>query len=109
MGGAANTVAAVVFNAREHKYDKSTHPARFQKIADYWETILRIIEEEIPSADDLVKIMDTIGISCDLNSIGVDRACAKLTFMASKDIRDKYVLSRLAWDLGILDQLCELL
>ena len=28
-----------------------------------------------------------------------------LTF--AKDIRDKYVLSRLAWDLGILDELCE--
>ena len=53
--------------------------------------------------------MDTIGISQDLSTIGVDSACAKLTFKATKDIRDKYVLSRLAWDLGILDDLCVLL
>ncbi len=51
--------------------------------------------------------MDTIGISKDLNAIGVDAECAKLTFKATKDIRDKYVLSRLAWDLGILDELGE--
>ena len=53
--------------------------------------------------------MDTIGISTDLNTLGVDSACAKQTFRATKDIRDKYVLSRLAWDLGILEELCELL
>ena len=52
-------------------------------------------------------IMDTIGISTDLTTIGVDAECTKLTFMATKDIRDKYVLSRLAWDLGILDELCQ--
>ena len=94
---------------KERKYDKSTHPARFRIIADNWDTILRIIEEELPSADELSRIMDTIGISKDLNAIGVDRECAKRTFQSTKDVRDKYVLSRLAWDLGILDELCDLL
>ena len=81
---------------RERKYDKSAHPARFQKIADHWDTILRIIEEELPSVQELAKIMDTIGICGDLTALGVDTECAKLTFKATKDIRDKYVLSRLA-------------
>ena len=94
---------------RERKYDKSTHPARYQIIAENWDTILKIIEEELPSAEELSRIMDTIGISQDLNTIGVGSECAKLTFKATKDIRDKYVLSRLAWDLGILDELCDLL
>ena len=34
---------------------------------------------------------------------------AQQTFRATKDIRDKYVLSRLAWDLGVLEELCETL
>ena len=53
--------------------------------------------------------MDTVGISTDLNMLDVDSACAKQTFRVTKDIRDKYVLSRLAWDLGILEELCDLL
>ena len=53
--------------------------------------------------------MDGVGISRDLTAIGVDADAARMTFRASKDIRDKYVLSRLAWDLGILDELCEAL
>ena len=94
---------------RERKYDKSTHPARYQLISRNWESILQIINDELPSAEELSRIMDTIGISQDLCTIGVDSACAKLTFKATKDIRDKYVLSRLAWDLGILEELCNLL
>lgn len=107
LGNSGETMIAQ--EQKEHKYDKSTHPARFQKIADNWDTILTVIQEELPSADTLAKIMDTIGVSRDLKTIGVDAQCAKLTFKATKDIRDKYVLSRLAWDLGILDELAETL
>lgn len=107
LGNSGETMIAQ--EQKERKYDKSTHPARYQKIADNWDTILKIINEELPSSADLDKIMNTIGICQDLNTIGVDSQCAQLTFKATKDIRDKYVLSRLAWDLGVLDELCELL
>ena len=92
---------------KERKYDKSTHPARYQKIVDNWDAIQKILAEELPSAAELSKVMEVIGISTDLNTIGVDSECAKMTFKMTKDIRDKYVLSRLAWDLGILDELAE--
>lgn len=94
---------------KERKYDKAIHPARFQRISDNWDVIVNIIEEELPSVDALAQLMDLIGLSRDLKTIGVDRQCAQLTFKATKDIRDKYVLSRLAWDLGILEELAEML
>lgn len=59
----------------------------------------------MPSSEEIAKLLDTIGISTDLNTLGVDRECAGITFKATKDIRDKYVLSRLAWDLGVLEEL----
>ena len=57
--------------------------------------------------EELCKLMDTVGISRDLADFGVDSETARQTFRATKDIRDKYVLSRLAWDLGILEELCK--
>ncbi len=105
LGNSGETMIAQ--EQKERKYDKSTHPARFQRIADNWDGILKILEEELPSVETLRNVMETIGIPCDLAAIGVDGDCAKLTFKATKDIRDKYVLSRLAWDLGILDDLCK--
>lgn len=105
LGKAGETMIAK--EQEEHKYDKSSHSARLEKIIDNWDAILKIIDEDLPSAYELSKLLDTIGISKDLNTIGVDTDCARLTFKATKDIRDKYVLSRLAWDLGILDELSE--
>ena len=105
LGASGETM--IVQEQKERKYDKSTHPARFQKIVDNWDQIQQILAQELPSAAELSGILDVIGISKDLNTIGVDSQCAKLTFKATKDIRDKYVLSRLAWDLGILEELAE--
>ena len=107
LGNSAETMIAQ--EARENKYDKSTHPARFSKITENWDSIIQILDEELPSTQKLDEILNTIGISKDLQTIGVDSQTAKMTFKATKDIRDKYVLSRLAWDLGLLDELCELL
>lgn len=104
LGNSAETM--IVQETKENKYDKASHAARFHKIAENWQEIIQILNEEIPTLQELSDILDTIGISKDLNTIGVDSQTAKMTFKATKDIRDKYVLSRLAWDLGVLDELC---
>ena len=49
--------------------------------------------------------MDTIEAPRTMKEIGLDEEILPLSFKATKDIRDKYVLSRLAWDLGIIDEL----
>lgn len=107
LGNSAETMIAQ--EIKEGKYNKKTHPARFLKIAENWGTILDIINEELPASTELEGILQTIGISADLLDLGVDSNIAKLTFAATKDIRDKYVLSRLAWDLGVIDELALLL
>lgn len=99
--------AMIELEKKEGKYCPDTHPARLQIIMDNWQNILQIIQQELPTSGQIKAILDAIGISTDLQTIGVDTACAQMTFKTTKDIRDKYVLSRLAWDLGILEQLAE--
>ena len=60
---------------------------------------------EVEPDEELQQLLDKVGISRDLNTIGVDQKLAQQTFRATKDIRDKYVLSRLAWDLGFVESL----
>ncbi len=97
--------AMIAQEKKEHKYCKEAHKSRFLIIQENWNQILQIIEEELPSSEAIKGLLDTIGICVNLQTIGVDARCAHTTFKATKDIRDKYVLSRLAWDLGILDDL----
>ncbi len=103
LGKGAETMIAQ--EEKEGKYRKDTHPARFEKIAAHWEQIVSIINEELPPSEEIAKLLETIGISADLKTLGVDADCAATSFLATKDIRDKYVLSRLGWDLGVLDVL----
>ena len=107
LGSSAETMIAL--EKKEGKYRKDTHEARFRRIEANWDAILQILREELPTTEELCKLMDKVGISCDLESIGVSQEDARITFRATKDIRDKYVLSRLAWDLGILEDLCQIL
>ena len=105
LGSSAETM--IELEKKEGKYRKDTHAARFAIIEKHWDAILAILGQELPGTKELCKLMDAVGISKDLMTIGVDRKTAQMTFRATKDIRDKYVLSRLAWDLGILEDLCE--
>lgn len=107
LGNSAETM--ITQEIREGKYNKETHAARFAKISNNWDAIIAILREELPKSTEIEEILQTIGISSDLQDLGVNSDTAKLTFEATKDIRDKYVLSRLAWDIGILDDLCQLL
>ena len=107
LGNGAETM--IVQEEKEGKYNKVSHPARLVRITANWDAIVDIIREELPRYSDLEELMRRIGLSGNLNDIGIDKKTAQMTFRATKDIRDKYVLSRLAWDLGILDELCELL
>lgn len=103
LGKAAESMIAL--EAREKKYDKDLHKARLEVILANWQEILGIIDEELPSSRDLEQLMDTIGMPKSLSRIGTEESLLPTIFGATKDIRDKYVLSRLLWDLGLLEEL----
>ena len=95
--------------AKEGKYDVDSHKCRLEVILENWDAILQIMAEELPAAADLEKLLDDIAAPKTLSDIGVDAALLPMLFKASKDIRDKYVLARLAWDLGILEEMAQTL
>ena len=103
LGKGAESMIAL--EAREGKYDTASHAARLEVILANWEQILKIIDEEIPSVQTLIALMEAINAPMTLEAIGVDEALLPTIFRATKDIRDKYVLSRLAWDLAIEDEI----
>lgn len=101
-GGAA---AMTELEKKKQKYSAEKHRARLDKITDNWAEIIKIINEEVPPAKEIERILTSIGAPKTCNEIGIDKEILPMTFKASKDIRDKYVLSRLCWDLGIIDDI----
>jgi glycerol-1-phosphate dehydrogenase [NAD(P)+] len=105
LGRGAESVIAL--EKKEGKYDLSAHEKRLETILSHWEDICAIIRQELPSAAELESLLTAIGAPKALPDIGVDGAAFPMIFRATKDIRDKYILSRLMWDLGILDEMLE--
>lgn len=103
LGKGAKSMIAL--EEKEQKYNVSSHSERIEIIAQNWDKILKIIDEELPSAAELDKLMTEIGSPKTLEEIGLASDLIPMTFKATKDIRDKYVLSRLLWDLGIIDEI----
>ena len=101
--------AMIAQEEKDGKYDPAKHPARLLRIRENWDSLLKILEEELPSAEALDGLMRSVGLPLELEYLGIDKEQLRLTFQATRDIRDKYVLSRLAWDLGITERLCQLL
>ena len=97
--------AMIALERKEQKYDVARHAARIDRIISVWDEILKVIEEELPRLDRLTALYDSVGLPKSMKEIGIEEEILPMTFMAAKDIRDKYVLPRLAWDLGILDDI----
>ena len=95
----------IELEAKEGKYDAAKHESRLEIILAKWDEILAVIEEELPSSAELEALLDKIGAPKSASEIGVDEGIVPATFKATKDIRDKYVLSRLCHDLGIIDEI----
>lgn len=105
LGKGAESMIAL--EAKEGKYDPAAHAARLEIILENWDALLDIIRRELPSAAAMESLLQRIGAPTTLAQIGVEEGLKPMIFRATKDIRDKYVLSRLLWDLGILDEMLE--
>ena len=96
--------AMIALEEKEQKYNVQKHEKRLGIIQEKWGKICDIIREEIPTQKEIERILETIGAPKTAKEIGTD-CDLKTTLKATKDIRDKYVLSRLLWDLGIIEEI----
>lgn len=85
----------------EGKYDPAGQRLRLEKILTHWQEILEIAREELPSYEAITELLDRMEMPKNLSDIGIEDSLADVLFDCTKDIRDKYVLSRLYWDLGL--------
>ena len=93
----------IALEAKEGKYSPKKHAARIDTIIEKWDIITDIVKNEIPGSEEIERILDSIKCPKTPDEIGIDNSLIPMTFKATKDIRDKYVLSRLAYDLGVID------
>ena len=98
----------IALEQKERKYCTHKHAERLEIILEHWDELIGIMHAEIPNADTLEALLDQIGCPKTPQTWGIFPDSLPVTFKATKDIRDKYVLSRLAFDLGVLEEMAAL-
>lgn len=98
--------AMIAIESREHKYDVKAHAKRLDIIISKWDEILAVINT-LPSSEEVTAMLKQAGAPTTVEEIHVTREAERNAFLITKDIRDKYVGSRLLWDLGELDNVCD--
>ena len=101
--GAAAMIAG---EQKERKYDPEKHAARLEDILGHWEDILALIDA-LPTSASLEAFYREIGHPLSCTEFGLSADEVRFAYIAAKDIRDKYVLGRLLWDLGLLEESAE--
>lgn len=89
----------------EQKYSMERHSARIDRIISNWHAVLRVIDEELPSSARIEDILNRCGAPATLDELEFPSELRKTLLKATKDVRDKYILSHLVWDLGIVDEM----
>ena len=99
LGKGAESMIAL--EKKERKYDVQAHKARLEKIIANWDAILEIAKQEIPQREALDALYEKLELPGSFAELGESETMLPTVLRATKDIRDKYVLSRLVWDLGL--------
>lgn len=101
--------AMIEGETKEGKYDRAKHAARLERILELWPEIHKIMDQELPEYSAVEQALKTVGAPITPQEIGITHEEVVTAFLMTKDIRDKYIGSRLLWDLGEMDEAAKIL
>ena len=84
-------------------YKPENHRARLQNIVGHWDEIAAALHA-MPTSAEITAFFQKIGHPTTAAEIGVSAADMENAFRMAKDIRPKYILGHLLWDLGMTDE-----
>ena len=76
---------------------------RAERVIDAWDDILALISD-LPPYEDMAAFMKKLGMPTRPEEIGVDQQDVLDAFICSRDIRDKFILSSMIWDIGYMEE-----
>ena len=104
IGKGANSMIAN--EAKEGKYDPAKHAARLDRILEHYDEIMAVINA-MPTYDEVYATLQAAGFPLTAEEIGFTAQEVHDAAIVAKDIRDKYAVTRLLWDLGLLEEAVE--
>ena len=77
---------------------------RINRIEQKWPDIKRVIEQELPQPEAVVNILKSVAAAYRPSLVGIDDEMVKDSVLLAKEVRVRYGLLQLLWDLGLLEE-----
>lgn len=77
---------------------------RVKRIIDNWEEFASLLKE-VPHHEEIREILKRIGAPISLKELNVDKETIINGLVYAKEVRNRYTVLQLAWDLGLLDDI----
>ena len=88
-------------------FDEEQREKSMKNIVANWYNIKDICSQFLPSPETIVEIMEQAGAIYNPGELGLDRETFKKSFIAAKDIRNRYGVLQLLEDIGMLEEAAE--
>lgn len=103
-GPAADGV--IDMEAKVQKNETSARLKRIDTMQAHWDEI-KVLLEALPSSEKIEDILRSLDSPCLPGEIEVDSTMLKNTFLYCKEVRARYTILQMVWDLGLLDCLSD--
>lgn len=85
----------------------AAHSKRIKVIKEHWDEICQMIQSELPSAEFIRDILASLGAPYKPSTVGVENQMVIDSIVVAKEVRNRYGLLQLLWDLGIAEEMGE--
>lgn len=104
-----HTAAADILktNAKEDRTSPVLHKKRLEAILNHWDEIKETIETLLPDASFAEDILKGLGAPYRPVQVGIDRETVHNSLLYAKELRTRYTVLQMLWDLGELSDLAE--
>lgn len=90
-------------------FDAAAREAAAQNIVNKWDQLKESVFQAVPSTDSYRQIMKDAGFHLTPMDLKLDRESFRLSLLTSKDIRQRFGLFQLLEDIGLLDEIAEMI
>lgn len=103
-GPAADGILAMEAQARKNETESRLR--RIDTMEAHWDEIDALLAA-LPTSESIMALLRSLESPCLPAEIGVDGKLLKNTFLYCKEVRARYTILQLVWDLGLLDSLSD--
>ncbi len=101
FGSAASEI--MEYEKREGKNSKERHAKRIRVIEENWDRILDVVQQKLPASETIVTILNELQAPFNPLQAGIEAPLTYNALLYGKEIRNRYTILQLVWDLGLLE------